>query len=114
MRAATGGGFFTVAMTIERYDEPEGLRLMVGGDVDMTTGGRLERALQDAEASGAQTIVLDLSTVDFFDSTGLQILLDADLRARDEGRTLVVAAGDGEAARVLALAEVTDRLNVAV
>ena len=103
-----------MSITLDRHDEPAGVRIVVGGDVDMTTGGRLERALQDAEAAGAARVVLDLTGVAFFDSTGLQILLDADLRAREEDRELVVAAGDGEAARVLALAEVTDRLNVAV
>ena len=58
-------------------------------------------------------LVLDLREVTFFDSTGLQLVLDADVRAREEGRRFVVAvAGDGEPRRVLELAEVADRLNL--
>jgi anti-anti-sigma factor len=102
-----------VALTIDRHDEATGVRLVARGEVDMTTGDRLEEALLRAEADGPDTVTLDLSQVEFFDSTGLQILLDADVRAREAGRRLVVVPGEGEAARVLALAEVVDRLDVA-
>ena len=87
---------------------------MVRGDVDMTTGDRLEAEVLRAESAEPGTLTLDLAQVTFFDSTGLQILLDADVRAREEGRRLVVVPGDGEVARVLALAEVSERLDVAV
>ncbi len=87
------------------------MQLVVRGDLDLTTGGRLERELLDAERLAPETLTLDLSAVDFFDSTGLQILLDADVRARGAGRRLVVVAGRGEVARVLALTEVTERLG---
>ena len=53
---------------------------------------------------------IDLREVTFFDSTGLQLVLDADVRAREEGRILIVAPGDGEPRRILELAEVADRL----
>lgn len=103
-----------MAIEIERTDEEHGIRLTVRGDVDMTTGQRLEQALLEAETAEPATLTLDLSRVDFFDSTGLQILLDADVRAHATDRRLVVAPGEGEAARVLALTQVADRLNVAV
>lgn len=103
-----------MSIRIERHDEADGIRLVVRGDVDMTTGDRLESELLRAEREQPGTLTLDLTAVDFFDSTGLQLLLDADVRAHEEGRRVVVVPGDGEAARVLALAEVSDRLNVAV
>ena len=99
---------------IERHDDGDAIRLVVHGDVDMTTGDRLESELLRAERDQPGTLTLDLGAVDFFDSTGLQILLDADMRANQAGRRLVVVTGEGEAARVLQLAEVAERLNVAV
>ena len=57
-------------------------------------------------------LVLDLREVSFFDSTGLQLVLDADVRAREEGRRFVVLPGDGEPMRILELAEVADRLQL--
>ena len=103
-----------MAIRIERHDDGAHVRIVIHGDVDMTTGDRVESELLRAERDRPETLTLDLSDVDFFDSTGLQLLLDADIRAHEEDRRLIVVPGDGEAARVLALAEVIDRLNVAV
>jgi anti-sigma B factor antagonist len=103
-----------MAIRIERHDDAADVRIVVHGDVDMTTGDRLESELLRAERERPETLTLDLTAVEFFDSTGLQLLLDADFRANEDGRRLIVVPGDGEPARVLALAEVTDRLNVAV
>ena len=103
-----------MAIEIERREEAEGLRIVVRGEVDMTTGDRLEQEILAAEAEAPGKLTLDLSAVEFIDSTGLQLLLDADVRAKEAGRRLVVAPGDGECARVLDLAQVTDRLDVAV
>lgn len=103
-----------MAIRLDTHEDDDGIRIVVHGDVDMTTGDRLESELLRAEREQPGTLTLDLSDVEFFDSTGLQILLDADVRAQEDERRLVVVPGDGEAARVLALAEVSDRLNVAV
>jgi anti-anti-sigma factor len=103
-----------MAIRLETREDDGEIRIVVHGDVDMTTGDRLESELLRAERKQPGTLTLDLSAVEFFDSTGLQILLDADVRAHAENRKVVVIPGDGEAARVLALAEVSDRLNVAV
>ena len=79
----------------------------------METGPRAAEELRRAEDDRPPTLVLDLRAVTFFDSTGLQLVLDADVRAREEGREFVVALdADGEPRRVLELAEVADRLNL--
>ena len=99
---------------IERHDEADGIRIVVRGEVDMTTGDRFEREVLAAEERQPATLTIDLTGVDFLDSTGLQIVLDADVRAQAAGHRLVVLSGEGEAARVFALAEVADRLSAAV
>jgi anti-anti-sigma factor len=79
----------------------------------METGPRAEEIIRAAEAPTPPTLVLDLREVSFFDSTGLQIVLDADVRAREEGRRFLIAvAPDGEPRRILELAEVIDRLQL--
>jgi anti-anti-sigma factor len=72
----------------------------------------VEEEIRRAEAEQPETLILDLRDVSFFDSTGLQLVLDADVRAREEGRTLIVLPGDGEPRRILELAEVADRLRL--
>jgi anti-sigma B factor antagonist len=98
--------------SVERHDEEESVRLVVAGELDMGTGPRLHEAIERVHASAPARLVLDLRDVTFFDSTGLQIVLDADVRCREAGRDLLVLPGTGEARRVLELADVTDRVRM--
>ena len=101
-----------VPFTVERQLSNGTARIVVRGELDMETGPRLDVEIRDVEAQQPAVLVLDLRSVSFFDSTGLQLVLDADVRAREEGRRFVVLPGDGEPMRVLELAEVADRLQL--
>ena len=85
----------------------------VAGELDLSTAERLWRVLEEVESRpGLRELLLDYSRLDFVDSTGLQLLLDADVRARLAGWRLSVIAGGGEARRLLELADVIDELTV--
>jgi anti-anti-sigma factor len=99
---------------IESHQDGDAVRIVVRGEVDLTTGDRLEREILAAEERRPATLTIDLTGVGFLDSTGLQIVLDADVRAREEGRRVLVVAGDSEAARVFTLTSVAERLTVTV
>src|SRR3954470_19527257 len=98
--------------SVEREQSNATVRVIIRGELDMETGPRAEEELLRAEDGAPPVLVLDLREVTFFDSTGLQLVLDADVRAREEGRTLIVLPGDGEPRRILELAEVADRLRL--
>jgi anti-sigma B factor antagonist len=98
--------------TVESRSEPDTIRVVVQGELDIETGPRLREELDGAHAAAPAVLVLDLRGVTFFDSTGLQIVLDADVRSRAEERRFVVLVGEGEPRRVLELADVTDRLSL--
>ena len=97
---------------VDRQQTNGKVRIVIRGELDMETGPRAEEELRRAENDQPGVLVLDLRDVTFFDSTGLQLVLDADVRAREEGRALIVLPGDGEPRRILELAEVTDRLRL--
>jgi anti-anti-sigma factor len=97
---------------VERQVSDGTVRILVRGELDMDTGPRLESELREVEADEPAMLVLDLREVSFFDSTGLQLVLDADVRAREQGRRFVVLPGEGEPLRVLELADVVDRLQL--
>ncbi len=101
-----------VPFTVERQLSDGTARILVRGELDMETGPRLDEEIRTIEAEGPAVLVLDLRGVSFFDSTGLQLVLDADVRAREEGRRFVVLPGDGEPLRILELAEVAGRLQL--
>jgi anti-sigma B factor antagonist len=99
--------------SVERHDEEEAVRLIVEGELDMDTGPHLHAEIERAHAAAPARLVLDLRGVTFFDSTGLQMVLDAEVRCGEAGRELLVLPGHGEARRVFELADVTDRLRIA-
>jgi anti-anti-sigma factor len=97
---------------VERHADSAAVRVLVRGELDVATGPRVEEEVRAAEAEAPALLVLDLREVTFFDSTGLQLVLDADVRAREEGRTFVLLPGDGEPRRILELADALGRLRL--
>jgi anti-sigma B factor antagonist len=73
----------------------------VRGELDLSTCEQVETALAQAEGANPPTLVLDLSGISFMDSTGVRTLLQADSRARRDGRRLLLIAPPEPAARVL-------------
>ena len=82
------------------------------GELDISTAGPLEDNLQRVEADGPSLLVVDLSRLDFMDSTGLRLLISADQRARAEGRRFVLVRGNDIVQRVLRLTGLDERLEI--
>jgi len=75
------------------------------GEVDLTTAPHLREAILAAVGSGDKLpLVVDLSQVDFIDSAGLALLVEARKKLAPEGRTLnVLLTGGRQPERVLKL-----------
>jgi anti-sigma B factor antagonist len=63
----------------------------VAGDLDVATVPRLEQALDQALSSSPGGVLIDLSAVQFVDSSGLRFLLDAHQRAQRGDWSLALA-----------------------
>jgi anti-sigma B factor antagonist len=61
--------------------------LEVGGEVDVYTAPRLRDRLTELVDAGSRNVVVDLSRVDFLDSTGLGVLVGTMRRLRAVGGT---------------------------
>jgi anti-sigma B factor antagonist len=75
---------------VSRSDDGRVVRLMLSGELDMSTSTSLELELSTVEARQPEMLVLDLSELRFMGVSGLRSILDAARRARREGRQLVV------------------------
>ncbi|MCY0951384.1 STAS domain-containing protein [Streptomyces sp. H27-S2] len=75
------------------------------GELDVDQAPALRTALLGALAyqGGPADVVVDLSGVDFCDSSGLNVLIRAMLVARESGRGLSLAAPCTQVARLLAV-----------
>ena len=80
----------------------DGVRLLeVFGELDLATAPRLCSRLDEARTQRVRRIVVDLTGVDFCDSTGLRALIGASTELRHAGGKLAVAVlPDGGVARL--------------
>lgn len=75
----------------------------VRGEIDINTGTALEAVLDRAIRDSVGAFIVDLSGVEFIDSTGIHVLLRArDLLGRED-RALVVVCPFGRVRRVFEL-----------
>jgi anti-sigma B factor antagonist len=79
------------------------VRVRPVGELDMSTVGELQAALEDASMPGRRVIV-DLRGLEFMDSTGLTLLTRWSLAAERDGFSLLLVAGNE---RIQRLFEIT-------
>ena len=84
----------------------------VSGNLYGSTGGYgFQDAVRDRVATGARKIVVDLSSVDRIDSTGIGILVTIMWSASQAGGRLVMTALPQRVERVLSLAMLLDHID---
>ncbi|GAA2745899.1 MULTISPECIES: STAS domain-containing protein [Kitasatospora] len=88
-------------LTVSVRDHGSALVLRPEGELDHDSVGPLRDALEERLADPPQRIVVDCSGLSFCDSTGLNLLLRARLRAEPAGGRLMLAAPTPIVARML-------------
>lgn len=73
------------------------------GEVDVFTAPTLDEALSAAIGAGSDRLIVDLSGVDFLDSTGLSVLVKALKRIREADGSLDVVVSAERVAKVFRL-----------
>jgi anti-sigma B factor antagonist len=73
----------------------------VAGEVDMSTAPVLEEAIDAAVRASGGAFVVDLSDVDFLDSSGVNVLMRARSLLGREDRAIVLVCPPGPVLRVL-------------
>jgi len=77
------------------------------GDVDLSTCGELERAIESSLEPGVRVLRVDLHDLEFMDSTGLRSLMRAQRRCAEQGVRMELVVG----AAVRRLLELTGALE---
>lgn len=81
------------------------------GELDISEVEEVEQVLASAEAKRPEMLVIDLRGLDFMDSSGIRLVVEAELRARGAGRRLVVVRGSDAVHRVFTIALLDRRLE---
>ena len=88
------------------------MHLALIGELDLSTVDQVEEELRKVEDGGAETVVLDLTSLSFLDSTGLRTIVTADQRARKSGRRLAIVRGPDTVHRVFTITRLDERLDM--
>jgi anti-sigma B factor antagonist len=83
--------------------------LALAGELDAHTAPQLAQHLAELPA-GEGNIVLDIERVEFMDSSGLRVVIDAHQRATDAGRRLVLRHPTAAVQRLLEISGLSDHL----
>ena len=103
--------------TLEIETAPGVMLLVLRGEHDLSTQPRLRATIDEAIAAG-MSIVIDLSEIEFIDSTVLAAILHGQRRAtdgdgdREQGLAVVASPGARLVARMLSLVHIEDHVAV--
>jgi anti-sigma B factor antagonist len=96
----------------ESQERTDGYLVELSGELDISSASSVESRLIELEGKRPEWLILDLRKVNFIDSTGLSMIINADGRARKDGRRLTIVSGDGVPRRILRTVGLEDRLDV--
>jgi anti-anti-sigma factor len=101
-------------MTAMRSGDPESgtAEVILTGELDIATVDDAQRQIDEAAAGSPPLLVIDLSRLEFVDSSGVRLVLLADGRAREAGRRVAVRLGTGQALRVFQALGLMDKVEV--
>lgn len=98
--------FNPLEITMDR--DGDDVRLIVAGEIDLETSGSLSEALSEVVTS--RRVSLDLTDVEYMDSTGLRTILASKEDIERAGGTLEVAAASTIVSRLIDISGVSELL----
>jgi anti-anti-sigma factor len=82
------------------------------GELDLSGAAVLEAEIERLAAEPELgTVVLDMRGLEFMDSSGLRLVVLADMRAREAGRRFALVRGSETVHRVFEITRMSDRLD---
>ena len=111
LRAELVRTFGALTLTSERDGAVHVIAL--SGEVDVANAAEFEQDLRRVEATDAAAVIVDLSKLEFIDSTGLRVLIMADARSRADSNRLSLLRPPAGVFRVFVISGIAERLPFA-
>ncbi len=105
--SGVGAGGGAERLRIEVSERPRTARMTLYGEFDIASADGAIRALHELLGRGLDAVVVDLSGLDFMDSTGIKFLVDGRDKAHALGVKLSLVHGGDPVRRVLKVSGVT-------
>jgi anti-sigma B factor antagonist len=82
----------------------------LAGELDLSGEARVAEVFAGAFDTDARSIVLDLRSLEFLDSTGVHAILKAQRQATEENRGFVVVRGPRQVQRIFEISGIAEKL----
>jgi anti-sigma B factor antagonist len=99
-------------LAVERTSSNGVELVLVEGELDIATAPRLISVLNGAVQEALRSLVVDLSRVDFMDSTGLALLINANRRLTRRRKGFAVVCPPGPLRRSFEVTDMVETLHV--
>lgn len=100
-------------LTIEREEKPEGVVLItVTGEIDMNSSPQLRSELKAVSKTKPSAIHLNLTSIDYFDSSGIAVLIEGKKWCQKKKSEFVLVGLSEKVRGVLELSKLLDLFNV--
>ncbi len=99
-------------LAVERTTREGVELLLVEGELDIATAPRLISVMNSAVQEALRSLVPDLSDVEFMDSTGLALLINAHRRLARRSKGFAVVCPPGHLWRVFEVTDMIETLHV--
>ena len=100
------------ALAIVPHDEDGVQRIVLTGELDVSTVPEFNKRMSELRHQGFHSIVLDLSGITFMDSTGLSAILVAEMHARMRGQRFRLVEGPPHVSELFRLTGVDSFLEI--
>jgi anti-anti-sigma factor len=99
------------SLRVDVEPQREVVRVVPIGELDMATVRQVAEELTELRDVGFKCLVLDLRRLEFMDSSGVHLILEADAYARTNGHDFAVIPGPPVIQRLFQLSGVGDQLE---
>jgi anti-anti-sigma factor len=99
-----------IALGVEH--DGQGAVVTVNGELEFGTAAILRTTLLELAQEGCERVVLDISGLEFIDSTGVSLLVQAKQRLESQGHQFVLRAPAHRVLRVLEIAGLAELFTI--
>lgn len=83
--------------------------MVASGEIDIATAPQLAAVLDEVIEAGARLVILDARAIQFLDSSGISVLINAGTQLEDLGGRLCIDGMSGAVERVLEITGLLER-----
>lgn len=98
------------ALAIRAYEESDRYVLVLSGELDMSGVAAFESAAVALCRMGASEVLVDITKIDFIDSSGLRAILTVKAACEERGCRFSMSHASGQAEKLFELTRLMERL----